>query len=197
LILINFIKEKSGPGPARYLPRGLAIGRPNQVWAMDITYLPMRRGFVYLTVVLDWATRSILSFRASNSLTTDFCVEAVEEAIARYGRPEIFNTNRGSQFTSFEFVGLLQGHGIRISMDGKGYWRDNVFVERLRKTIKYEEVYLHAYESVSEARQQLTRTSRSTTPGARTPRLTARRPTPCTSTHCQLSWPHNPAKHHL
>jgi putative transposase len=140
-----------------YLLRELAIDRPNQVWAMDITYLPMRRGFVYLAVVLDWATRRILSFRLSNSLTTDFCVEAVEEAIARYGRPEIFNTDQGSQFTSFEFVSLLQGHGIRISMDGKGCWRDNVFVERLWKTIKYEHVYLHAYESVSEARQLLTR----------------------------------------
>lgn len=124
---------------------------------MDITYLPMRRGFIYLAVVLDWATRRILSFRLSNSLTTDFCVEAVEEAIARYGRPEMFNTDQGSQFTSFEFVSLLQGHGIRISMDGKGCWRDNVFVERLWKTIKYEHVYLHAYESVSEARQLLTR----------------------------------------
>lgn len=140
-----------------YLLRGLTIDRPNQVWAMDITYLPMRRGFVYLAAVLDWATRRILSFRLSNSLTTDFCVEAVEEAIARHGRPEIFNTDQGSQFTSFEFVSLLQCHGIRISMDGKGCWRDNVFVERLWKTIKYEHVYLHAYESVSEARQQLSR----------------------------------------
>ncbi len=140
-----------------YLLRGLTIDRPNQVWAMDITYLPMKRGFVYLAVVLDWATRRVLSFRLSNSLTTDFCVEAVEEAIARHGCPEIFNTDQGSQFTSFEFVSLLQGHGIRVSMDGKGCWRDNVFVERLWKTIKYEEVYLHAYESVSEARQQLTR----------------------------------------
>jgi putative transposase len=140
-----------------YLLRGMTIDRPNQVWAMDITYLPMRRGFVYLAVVLDWATRRVLSFRLSNSLTTDFCVEAVEEAIARYGCPEIFNTDQGSQFTSFEFVSLLHGHGIRISMDGKGCWRDNVFVERLWKTIKYEHVYLHAYESVSEARQLLSR----------------------------------------
>lgn len=140
-----------------YLLRGLSIDRPNQVWAMDITYLSMRRGFVYLAVVLDWATRRVLSFRLSNSLTTDLCVEAVEEAIARHGRPEIFNTDQGGQFTSFEFVSLLQGHGIRISMDGKGCWRDNVFVERLWKTIKYEYVYLHAYESVSEARQLLSR----------------------------------------
>jgi putative transposase len=140
-----------------YLLRGLTIDRPNQVWAMDITYLPMKRGFVYLAVVLDWATRRILSFRLSNTLTTDFCVEAVEEAIARHGTPEIFNTDQGSQFTSLEFVSMLKERGIRISMDGKGCWRDNVFVERLWKTIKYEEVYLHAYESVSAARAALTR----------------------------------------
>ena len=141
----------------KYLLRGLTIDRPNQFWAMDITYLPMKRGFVYLAVVLDWATRRILSFRLSNSLTTDFCVEAVEEAIAKYGTPEIFNTDQGCQFTSSEFVGLLRSHGIQISMDGKGCWRDNVFVERLWKTIKYEEVYLHAYDSVTEARLALSR----------------------------------------
>ena len=140
-----------------YLLRGLTIDRPNQVWAMDITYLPMKRGFVYLAVVLDWATRRILSFRLSNTLTPDFCVEAVEEAIARHGRPEIFNTDQGSQFTSMEFVTMLKDHKIQISMDGKGCWRDNIFVERLWKTIKYEEVYLHAYESVSAARQALSR----------------------------------------
>lgn len=140
-----------------YLLRNLTIDRPNQVWAMDITYLPMKRGFVYLAVVLDWATRRVLSFRLSNTLTTDFCVEAVEEAIARHGKPEIFNTDQGSQFTSLEFVTLLKDHKIQISMDGKGCWRDNVFVERLWKTIKYEEVYLHAYESVSAARQGLAR----------------------------------------
>jgi putative transposase len=141
----------------KYLLRDLAIDRPNQVWAMDITYLPMKRGFVYLAVVLDWATRRILSFRLSNSLTTDFCIEAVEEAMAKYGKPAIFNTDQGCQFTSSEFVGLLKGHSIQISMDGKGCWRDNVFVERFWKTIKYEEVYLHAYESVSQARQALHR----------------------------------------
>lgn len=117
----------------------------------------MQRGSVYLAAVLDWATRRVLAWRLSISLTTDFCIEAVEEAIARYGTPEIFNTDQGSQFTSAEFVGLLQRHDIRISMDGKGCWRDNVFVERLWKTVKYEEVYLHAYESVSQARQSLTR----------------------------------------
>jgi putative transposase len=140
-----------------YLLRGLEITRPNHVWAMDITYIPMRKGFVYLAAVLDWATRRVLSWRLSNSLTTDFCIEAVEEAIQRHGRPEIFNTDQGCQFTSNEFVGLLQGHGIQVSMDGKGRWVDNVFVERLWKSMKYEEVYLHAYDSVSQARQGLQR----------------------------------------
>lgn len=140
-----------------YLLRNVAIERPNQVWAMDITYLPMQRGFIYLTVVLDWVTRRILSWRLSNSLTADFCVEALEEAIVRYGRPEIMNTDQGSQFTSAEFVGALQANQIAVSMDGKGCWRDNVFVERLWKTIKYEEVYLHAYDSVSAAKDSLAR----------------------------------------
>ena len=140
-----------------YLLRNLPIERPNHVWAMDITYLPMKRGFVYLAVVLDWATRRILSWRLSNSLTADFCVEALEEAVARHGAPEIVNTDQGSQFTSSEFIGTLEAHGIAISMDGKGCWRDNVFVERLWKSIKYEEVYLRAYDSVSEAKLSLGR----------------------------------------
>jgi putative transposase len=140
-----------------YLLRNVAIERPNHVWAMDITYLPMSRGFVYLAVVLDWATRRILSWRLSNSMTADFCVEALEEAVPRYGSPEIMNTDQGSQFTSSEFIGTLQANGIAISMDGKGCWRDNVFVERLWKSIKYEEVYLRAYETVSEAKQHLGR----------------------------------------
>ncbi len=140
-----------------YLLRGLSIDRPNQVWAMDITYLPMARGFVYLAVVLDWATRRILAWRLSNSLTADFCVEALEEAITRYGVPEIMNTDQGSQFTGTEFIATLTQHAIRISMDGKGCWRDNVFVERLWKTIKYEEVYLHAYDTVSAANESLAR----------------------------------------
>jgi putative transposase len=140
-----------------YLLRGLTIDRPNQVWAMDITYLPMARGFVYLAVVLDWATRRILAWRLSNSLTADFCVEALEEAITRYGVPEIMNTDQGSQFTGTEFIDTLTQLAIRISMDGKGCWRDNVFVERLWKTIKYEEVYLHAYDTVSAAKESLTR----------------------------------------
>ena len=138
-----------------YLLRNKPILRPNQVWASDITYIPMRRGFLYLIVVLDWYSRRVLSWRLSNTLTTDFCIEAVEEAIERYGRPEIFNTDQGSQFTSAEFIGLLKENGIQISMDGKGCWRDNVFVERLWRTIKYDEVYLHAYGSMSDAKTHL------------------------------------------
>lgn len=140
-----------------YLLRGLTITRPNHVWAMDITYIPMKRGFVYLAAVVDWATRRVLAWRLSISMTADFCIEAVEEAIAQHGKPEIFNTDQGSQFTGADFVGLLTENGIQISMDGKGCWRDNVFVERLWKSVKYEEVYLHAYESVLEARQGLAR----------------------------------------
>ena len=134
-----------------YLLRGRAITDPNHVWAMDITYIPMARGFVYLAVVMDWATRRVLSWRLSITLDSAFCIAAVEEAIARYGRPEIFNTDQGVQFTSAAFSGLLLDQGIRISMDGRGCWRDNIFVERLWRTLKYEEVYLHAYDSVSAA----------------------------------------------
>ena len=140
-----------------YLLRGLAIERSNQVWAMDITYIPMARGFVYLAAVVDWASRRVLAHRVSISMDADFCCEALEEALARYGRPEIFNTDQGSQFTSSAFTDILDQHGIRISMDGKGAWRDNVFVERLWRSVKYEEVYLHAYDSVSEARARLAR----------------------------------------
>ena len=135
-----------------YLLRDRTIERGNEVWAMDITYIPMARGFVYLAAVMDWASRRVLAWRVSISLTTDFCLEAVEEALAKYERPEIFNTDQGSQFTSEDFTGLLKDNGIAISMDGKGCWRDNVFVERLWKSIKYEEVYLHGYDSVSAAR---------------------------------------------
>lgn len=140
-----------------YLLRDLTISRPNHVWAADITYIPMRRGFVYLFAVLDWASRRVLAWRLSNTLTTDFCLDAVEEAITQYGCPEIFNTDQGCQFTSQEFTGLLKDQGIQISMDGNGCWRDNVFVERLWKSIKYEEVYLHAYDTVSAAHQGLAR----------------------------------------
>ena len=134
-----------------YLLRHTTITRPNHVWAMDITYVPMAHGFVYLAAVLDWATRRVLSWRVSITLDSAFCVAAVEEAIAKYGRPEIFNTDQGAQFTSTTFTGLLLDHGIRISMDGQGCWRDNIFVERLWRSLKYEEVYLHAYDSVSAA----------------------------------------------
>lgn len=140
-----------------YLLRHRTITRPNEVWAMDITYIPMAHGFVYLTVVMDWANRRALSWRVSITLDSTFCVAAVEEAIARYGRPEIFNTDQGAQFTSADFTGLLKDHGIAISMDGKGCWRDNIFVERLWRTIKYEEVYLHAYDTVSAATAGLER----------------------------------------
>ena len=139
------------------LLRDLTISRPNHVWAADITYIPMRRGFVYLFAVLDWASRRMLAWRLSNTLTTDFCLDAVREAITQYGCPEIFNTDQGCQFTSQEFTGLLKDEGIQISMDGKGCWRDNVFVERLWKSIKYEEVYLHAYDTVTAAHQGLAR----------------------------------------
>jgi putative transposase len=140
-----------------YLLRGLSIERPNQVWAMDITYIPMARGFVYLAAVVDWFSRRVLSWRLSITMDVDFCLDAVEEALARYGRPKIFNTDQGSQFTSEAFTGLLQANGIAISMDGRGAWRDNVFVERLWRSVKYEEVYLRAYDSVGEARGSLSR----------------------------------------
>jgi len=140
-----------------YLLRGLDVIRPNQVWAMDITYIPMARGFVYLTAVLDWFSRRVLSWRVSITLEVDFCLDAVEEALARHGRPEIFNTDQGSQFTSAAFTGLLLGNAIAISMDGRGAWRDNVFVERLWRSVKYEEVYLRAYDSVGEARVSIGR----------------------------------------
>ena len=140
-----------------YLLRHLPVTQPNQVWAMDITYIPMRKGFVYLAAVVDWYSRKVLSHRVSITMETDFCIEAVEEALERYGTPDIFNTDQGSQFTSSAFTGLLKQNGIRISMDGKGAWRDNVFVERLWKSVKYEEVYLTAYNTVSEAKAGLTR----------------------------------------
>ncbi|MEX0927167.1 MAG: IS3 family transposase [Dehalococcoidia bacterium] len=135
-----------------YLLRALTVSRPNQVWAMDITYVPMARGFVYLAAVVDWFSRKVLAWRTSIAMDTAFCIEAVEEAMERHGRPGIFNTDQGSQFTSEAFTGLLEDNGIAISMDGRGSWRDNVFVERLWKSVKYEEVYLRAYESVPEAR---------------------------------------------
>ncbi len=140
-----------------YLLRGMEITRPNQVWAMDITYIPMARGFVYLAVVLDWATRRVLSWRLSITMEAAFCVETLEDALTRHGKPDIFNTDQGSQFTGQAFTSVLADNGIAISMDGKGAWRDNVFAERLWRTIKYEEVYLRAYASVPEARASIGR----------------------------------------
>jgi putative transposase len=140
-----------------YLLRGMAITRPNQVWAMDITYIPMARGFVYLAVVLDWFSRRVLSWRLSITMEAAFCVETLQDALARHGKPDIFNTDQGSQFTGQAFTGVLASNDIAISMDGKGAWRDNVFVERLWRSVKYEEVYLRAYDSVSEARDSIGR----------------------------------------
>ena len=149
----------SKPAPGHkiypYLLRGLSITRPNQVWAMDITYIPMTRGFVYLAAVIDWFSRRVLSWRVSITMDTSFCIEALEDALRQHGKPEIFNTDQGSQFTSEAFTGRLKEEGIQISMDGKGRWADNVFVERLWRSLKYEHVYLHAYESVGEARRKI------------------------------------------
>ncbi len=138
-----------------YLLRGLTVDRPDQVWAMDITYIPMARGFVYLAAVVDWFSRRVLAWRVSIDMAVDFCLEAVEEAMAEHGKPGIFHTDQGSQFTSSAFTGLLAANGIAISMDGRGAWRDNVFVERLWRSVKYEEVYLKAYDSVGQARTSL------------------------------------------
>jgi putative transposase len=146
----------SKPAPGHkiypYLLRNLPVIRPNQVWAMDITYIPMARGFVYLAAVVDWFSRRVLAWRLSITMEAEFCIEALDEALARHDRPDIFNTDQGSQFTSASFTGVLLKAGIAISMDGKGSWRDNVFVERLWRSVKYEEVYLKAYDTVSEAR---------------------------------------------
>ena len=151
----------SKPAPGHkiypYLLRKLPVTRPNQVWAMDITYIPMKRGYVYLAAVVDWNTRRVLAWRLSITLETAFCTEAVEEAMAKYGKPDIFNTDQGSQFTSVAFIKMLKDAKIKISMDGKGAWRDNVFVERLWRSVKYEEVYLKAYENVPEARTEIGR----------------------------------------
>ncbi|MBA3324101.1 MAG: IS3 family transposase [Rhodobacteraceae bacterium] len=153
--------KTSKPGPGHriypYLLRNLAVTRPNQVWASDITYVPMARGFVYLVAIVDWFSRRVLAWRLSITLSADFCVEALEEALARHGKPEIFNTDQGSQFTSIDFIQVLKDAEIAISMDGKGAWRDNVFVERLWRTIKYEEVYLRAYVGVTQARASIGR----------------------------------------
>jgi putative transposase len=153
--------NSSKPAPGHkiypYLLRNIPIDRSNRVWAMDISYIPMARGFVYLAAVVDWFSRRVLAWRLSITMEAAFCIEAVEEALARFGKPDIFNTDQGSQFTSAAFTGVLIANGVAISMDGRGSWRDNVFVERLWRTIKYEEVYLRAYNTVSEARSSLSR----------------------------------------
>jgi len=148
----NTSKPHPGHKIYPYLLRNMAVMRPNQVWAMDITYVPMRRGFVYLAAVIDWFSRKVLAWRVSITLETAFCIKAVKDAMARFGKPEIFNTDQGSQFTSIDFIKLLKDAEISISMDGKGAWRDNVFIERLWRSVKYEEIYLYAYSSVLEAR---------------------------------------------
>ena len=153
----NTSKPAPGHKVYPYLLRKLPVTRPNQVWAMDITYIPMARGFVYLAAVVDWFSRRVLSWRLSITMETAFCIEAVEEALARYGNPDIFNTDQGSQFTSIDFTEVLKKAEIEISMDGRGAWRDNVFIERLWRSIKYEEVYLHAYKAVFEARAAIGR----------------------------------------
>ena len=135
-----------------YLLRGLTIDRSNQVWCADITYIPMRKGFLYLVAIMDWHSRNVLSWRLSNTMEADFCVSALEEALSKYGPPDIFNSDQGSQFTSFAFTSVLQANGISISMDGRGRWMDNVMIERLWRSLKYENVYLNAYETGSEAR---------------------------------------------
>jgi putative transposase len=139
-----------------YLLRGLLITRPNHVWATDITYIPMAKGFCYLVAIIDWASRMVLSWRLSNTLDSSFCIEALEEAIAKFGCPDIFNTDQGSQFTSEVFTECLSSHSIAISMDGRGRWRDNVFIERLWKSVKYEDIYLKAYGSMAEVKKGLT-----------------------------------------
>ena len=138
-----------------YLLRHVPVTRPDQVWAMDITYIPMARGFVYLAAVVDWFSRRVLAWRVAITMEAAFCVETLEEALARHGQPDIFNTDQGSQFTSQMFTGVLKDNGIAISMDGRGSWRDNVFVERLWRSVKYEEVYLKAYDTVAAARQSI------------------------------------------
>lgn len=151
----------SKPAPGHkiypYLLRDVPIVRPNQVWSTDISYVPMKRGFVYLIAVIDWYSRRVLSWKLSNTMDVSFCLEALEEALSKHGKPETFNTDQGSQFTSVAFTDRLKQEGIRISMDGKGRWRDNVYIERFWRTIKYDEIYLHAYEGVSEARSGIGR----------------------------------------
>src|SRR5215475_523657 len=172
-----------------YLLRGMEITRPNQVWAMDITYIAMARGFVYLAVVLDWFSRRVLSWRVSITMEAAFCIETLEDALARHGKPDIFNTDQGSQFTGAAFTGALLKNGIAISMDGKGAWRDNIFVERLWRSVKYEEVYLRAYDGVSDARASIGRYLDFYSARARA--LTAPHPIKPTPPRCPSAWQPN------
>ena len=151
----NTSKPAQGHKIYPYLLRNVAVTRANQVWSTDISYIPMKHGFVYLIAVIDWFSRRVLSWKLSITMDVSFCLEALDEALSKHGKPEIFNTDQGSQFTSIDFTGRLKKEGIAISMDGKGRWCDNVFVERFWRSIKYEEVYLHAYDSVSEARSRI------------------------------------------
>src|SRR6187431_1734041 len=189
----------SKPGPGHkiypYLLRNLAVTRPNQVWAADITYVPMARGFVYLVAIVDWFSRKVLAWRLSVTLSADFCIEALEEALARHGRPEILNTDQGSQFTSIDFITVLKDAKIAISMDGKGAWRDNVFVERLWRTVKYEEVYLRAYDTVAEARTSIGRYLSFYNTADRIRALTGGRRIKPTSLACRRSRRPEPGRH--
>lgn len=177
-------KNSSRPHPENavfpYLLRRRSIDRPNQVWAADVTYIPMARDFVYLVAVIDWFTRNVLSWRLSNTLTADFCVDALRDALARFGRSETFSTEKGAQFTSAEFIATVKTHQVRISMDGYGRRRDNALVERLWRSIKYEAVYFHANNTVSEARSDLARFIDFFKPDDRIPLWTGARPMPCT-----------------
>jgi putative transposase len=151
----NTSKPMPGHKIYPYLLRNLPVTKPDQVWATDITYVPMAHGFVYLVAVIDWFSRRVLSHRVSITMEAEFCIEALQEALAKHGKPEIFNSDQGSQFTSADFTSVLLKNGIAISMDGKGSWRDNVFIERLWRSVKWEEVYLRAYDTVSEARTSI------------------------------------------
>ncbi len=177
----EYVEAVTGHKVYPYLLRNLMVTRPNQVWATDITYVPMARGFVYLVAIVDWFSRRVLAWRVSISLDAAFCIEALEEALARHGKPAIFNSDQGSQFTSSAFTAVLHREQIAISMDGKGRWRDNVFVERLWRSVKYEEVYLNAYASVPKPVQASAATSVSTMPPGRIPRLGDERQTRYTS----------------
>ena len=149
-----------------YLLRGMTITEANAAWCSDITYIPMAKGFCYLVAIMDWASRKVLAWRLSNTFDTSFCTEALEEALSLYGTPQIFNTDQGSQFTSDDFTDILKKHDIKISMDGQGRWRDNVFIERLWKSVKYEDVYLKAYNSIARSGRALPRGSTGTTGAA-------------------------------